>query len=132
MVNCSDWEELNTKYRTATLRYSRFVDSLKGRDPTDRDEEEATRLGDDEMNEAQRALSRHQAKHGCRVDPDPKPNCHAVTDCSFNSTAHSGSSFRTRLTLVFTGYRFINFASNGCSSSFRSSVPLNPGSSHRS
>jgi len=65
MVNCSDWEELNTKYRTATLRYSRFVDSLKGLDRTDRDEEEATRLGD-EMNEAQRALSRHQSEHGCR------------------------------------------------------------------
>jgi hypothetical protein len=65
MVNCADWEDLNAKYRTATLRYSRFVDSLKGLDRTDRDEEEATRLGD-EMNEAQRALSRHQSEHGCR------------------------------------------------------------------
>jgi hypothetical protein len=64
-MDCSDMEELNTKYRIATLQYGRFVDSLKGRDPTDRDEEEATRLGD-EMNEAQRALSRHQTKHGCR------------------------------------------------------------------
>ena len=65
MVDCSDWEDLNTKNRTATLRYSRFVDSLKGRDRTDRDEEEATRLGD-EMNEAQRALMWHQTEHGCR------------------------------------------------------------------
>ena len=64
-MDCSDWEDLNTKYRNATLRYSRFVDSLKRRDPTDRDEEEATRLGD-EMNEAQRALMWHQTEHGCR------------------------------------------------------------------
>ena len=64
-MDCSDWEDLNTKFRIATLWYGRFVESLKRRDRTDRDEEEATRLGD-EMNEAQRALSRHQAEHGCR------------------------------------------------------------------
>jgi hypothetical protein len=65
MVNCSDFEELNTKYRIATLRRGRFVDSLNGLDRTERDKEEATRL-EDEMNEAQRALSRHQSEHGCR------------------------------------------------------------------
>jgi|GEM_PF-4117892 hypothetical protein len=65
MVDCSDWEDLNTKYRIATLRHGRFVDSLKGLDRTDRDEEEAARL-EDEMNEAERALSRHQSEHGCR------------------------------------------------------------------
>jgi len=65
MVNCSEWEDLNTKYRIATLRHGRFVDSLKGLDRTDRDEEEAARL-EDEMNEAERALSRHQSEHGCR------------------------------------------------------------------
>ena len=65
MVDCSDWEDLNTKYRIATLRHGRFVDSLKGHDRTDRDEEEAARL-EDEMNEAERALSRHQSEHGCR------------------------------------------------------------------
>jgi hypothetical protein len=65
MLTCSDCEDLNTKFRIATLRYGRFVGSLKRRDRTDRDEEEATRLGD-EMNKAQRALSRHQADHGCR------------------------------------------------------------------
>jgi hypothetical protein len=32
MVNCSDWEDLNTKYRIATLRYGRFIDSLIGLD----------------------------------------------------------------------------------------------------
>jgi hypothetical protein len=65
MVNCSDFEELNTKYRIATLRRGRSVDSLNGLDRTERDKEEATRL-EDEMNEAQRALSRHQSEHGCR------------------------------------------------------------------
>jgi hypothetical protein len=65
MVNCADWEDLNAKYRTATLRYSRFMDSLNGLDLTDRDKDEATRL-EDEMNEAKRALMRHQTEHGCR------------------------------------------------------------------
>lgn len=65
MVNCSDFEELNTKYRIATLRRGRFVDSLKGLGRTDKDEEEAIRL-EDEMAEAERALMRHQAEHGCR------------------------------------------------------------------
>jgi hypothetical protein len=64
MVSCSDWEELNTKYRIATLRHGRFMDSLNGLDRTERDKEEATRL-EDEMNEAGRALLRHQAEHGC-------------------------------------------------------------------
>jgi hypothetical protein len=65
MVNCSDWEDLNTKYRIATLRYGRFKESLKGLDLTDRDEEEVIRL-EDQMREAERALMRHQAEHGCR------------------------------------------------------------------
>jgi hypothetical protein len=65
MANCSDCEDLNTKFRIATLRHGRFVDSLKALDRTDRDEEEATRL-EDEMKEAERALMRHQSEHGCR------------------------------------------------------------------
>jgi hypothetical protein len=65
MVNCSDFEELNTKYRIATLQYGRFVDSLKGPDQTDRDQEEAMGL-EGEMHEAERALVRHQTGHGCR------------------------------------------------------------------
>jgi hypothetical protein len=65
MVNCSDWEELNTRYRIATLRYGRFMESLKGIDRTDRDEQEAVQL-EDEMNEAERAFTRHQTEHGCR------------------------------------------------------------------
>ena len=65
MATCSDCEDLNTKFRIATLRYGRFVDSLKGLERTDRDEEEAARL-EDEMNEAERALLRHQAERGCR------------------------------------------------------------------
>jgi hypothetical protein len=65
MVNCSEWEDLNTKYRIATLRHGRFVDSLNGLDRTERDKEEATRL-EDEMNETERALMRHQTEHGCR------------------------------------------------------------------
>ena len=64
MVNCSDLEELNTKYRIATLRHGRFVDSLKGLDRTESDTEEATRL-EDEMKEAEGALMRHQAEHRC-------------------------------------------------------------------
>jgi hypothetical protein len=65
MVTCSDWEDLNTKFRIASLRYARFVNSLKGLDLTDRDEEEASTL-EDEMNEAERALMRQQAEHRCR------------------------------------------------------------------
>ena len=65
MLNCSDWEDLNAKYRIATLRHGRFVDSLNGLDRTERDTEEATRL-EDEMKEAKGALMRHQAEHGCR------------------------------------------------------------------
>jgi hypothetical protein len=64
MLNCSDLEELNTKYRIATLRHGRFVDSLNGLDRTERDKEEATRL-EDEMKEAEGALMRHQAEHRC-------------------------------------------------------------------
>ena len=69
---------------------------------------------------------------GAGVDPALTATCYAVTDRSLSSAAHSGSSFFTRLTLVLTGYRRISPASNGRSSSFRSSVPLNPGSSQRS
>ena len=57
-MDCSDWEDLNTKYRIATLRYGRFVDSLKRRDRTDRDAEEATRL-EDEMKAAERGVLQH-------------------------------------------------------------------------
>ena len=64
-MNCSDWEDLNTKYRIVTLQHGRFVDSLIGLDRTDRDEEEAARL-EDEMKEAERALMRHQTEHRCR------------------------------------------------------------------
>ena len=65
MANCSDLDELNMKVRIAMLRHGRFVDSLNGLDRTERDKEEATRL-EDEMKEAERALMRHQAEHGCR------------------------------------------------------------------
>ena len=65
MVNCADSEELNTKYRIATLRYGRFVESLKGLVVTAKDDEERKRL-EDEMNEARRALLRHQEEHRCR------------------------------------------------------------------
>jgi hypothetical protein len=65
MVNCSDWEDLKAEYSIATLRYGRFIDSLIGLGRTDRDEEEAARL-ENEMNEAERALTRHQTEHGCR------------------------------------------------------------------
>jgi hypothetical protein len=65
MVSCSEWEDLNTKYRIATLRHGRFVDSLKWLDRTDRDEEEVIRL-EDQMRETERALMRHQTEHGCR------------------------------------------------------------------
>ena len=65
MVNCSDFEDLNTRYHIATLRHGGFVDSLKGLDRKNRDDEEATRL-EDEMNEAEQAWMRHQTEHGCR------------------------------------------------------------------
>ena len=65
MVDCPELEELNTKYRIAKLRYGRFIDSLKGLNRTDRDKEEAAHL-EVEMDEAERALMRHQAEHGCR------------------------------------------------------------------
>ena len=65
MGRCSEWEELNTKCRIATLRYGRFVDSLKGLAETAADAEERKRL-DDEMNETARALAKHQDSHGCR------------------------------------------------------------------
>jgi len=64
MANCSDWEDLNTKYRIAKLRHGRFVDSLKGLNRTERDTEEATHLEDD-MKEAEGALTRHQTEHRC-------------------------------------------------------------------
>jgi hypothetical protein len=70
MANYSDLEDLNAKYRIATLRYGRFMDSLKGLDLTDRDKDEATRL-EDEMKEAERALMRYQAEHGCLVQSRP-------------------------------------------------------------
>ncbi len=54
MVNCSDWEGLNAKYRIVTLRHGRFMNSLKGFDRTDRHEEEAPRL-EEEMRETERA-----------------------------------------------------------------------------
>jgi len=65
MINCSDWEELNTKFRIATLRYGRFMDSLKGMAVTSKDGEEAKQL-EDEMNAAERAFVKHEDEHGCR------------------------------------------------------------------
>ena len=65
MANCSDWEDLNTRYRIATLRHGRFIDSLIGLDRTEKDKEEAARL-EDEMNEDRRALLRHQEENRCR------------------------------------------------------------------
>lgn len=65
MGNCSEWEGLTAKYRIATLRYGRYVDSLKGLVEEPIDIKELTRL-EDEMNEASRALARHQETHGCR------------------------------------------------------------------
>ena len=50
MVICSDWEDLKAIYSIATLRYGRFMDSLKGLCPRGRDEEEAIRL-EDQMRE---------------------------------------------------------------------------------
>ena len=70
MVNYSDFEDLNAKCRIATLRYGRFMDSLKGLDLTERDKDEATRL-EDEMKAAERALMRYQAEHGCLVQSRP-------------------------------------------------------------
>ena len=64
MVNCSDWEDLKAKYSIATLRYGRFMDSLKGLYPRGRDDEEAIRL-EDQMIELERALMRHLAEHMC-------------------------------------------------------------------
>ena len=65
MANCPEWEDLNTKCRIATIRHGRFVDSLKGLVERPSDIEERRRL-EDEMNEAARALARHQDAHGCR------------------------------------------------------------------
>ena len=65
MVNCSDSEELNTTYRIAMLRHGRFIDSLNGLAVTAKDDEEHKRL-EDEMNEAERVMMRHQTEHGCR------------------------------------------------------------------
>jgi hypothetical protein len=65
MVNCSDFEELNARYRIATLRHGRFIDSLKGLAVSARDNEELKQL-EDEMNDAGWALTRHQTEHGCR------------------------------------------------------------------
>jgi hypothetical protein len=70
MLTCSDCKDLNTKYRIATLRHGKFVDSLKWLDRTDRDEEEATTL-EDQMRQAERALMRHQSEHGCLVRSRP-------------------------------------------------------------
>ena len=64
-MDCSDLEELNATYRIATLRYRRFVDSLKGMVTSTKDIEES-KLLEDEMSETYRALSRHQNDHGCR------------------------------------------------------------------
>ena len=62
MANCFDCEDLNTKIRIATLRYGRFVDSLKSLVVTTKDNEESMRL-EDEMNEARRALLKHREEH---------------------------------------------------------------------
>ena len=65
MATCSDCEDLNNKFRIATLRYGRFGDSLKGLVVTAKDNEESKRL-EDEVNEARRALLKHQQEHRCR------------------------------------------------------------------
>jgi hypothetical protein len=65
MANCPEREDLNTRYRIATLKYGRFVESLKGMHRTDRDEQEVVQL-EDEMKETERAFARHQTEHGCR------------------------------------------------------------------
>jgi len=65
MATCSDCEDLNNKFRIATLRYGRFGDLLKGLVVTAKDNEESKRL-EDEVNEARRALLKHQQEHRCR------------------------------------------------------------------
>ena len=65
MATCSDCEDLNTKFRIATLRYGRFVDSLKGLVVTATDNEELKRL-EDEMDETRRVWLRHLEEHWCR------------------------------------------------------------------
>jgi len=65
MVICCDGEDLKAKHSNVTLRYGRFMDSLKGLYPRGRDEEEASRL-EDRMRNIERALMRHQEEHRCR------------------------------------------------------------------
>jgi hypothetical protein len=65
MLTCSDCEDLNTKFRIATIRYGRFVDSLKSLVVTTKDNEESMRL-EEELNEVRRALMKHQQGHRCR------------------------------------------------------------------
>ena len=65
MLNCSDWEELNARFRIAMLRHRRFLDMVAGLERTERNEREAAEL-EEEMNEAERMLARHQKEHGCR------------------------------------------------------------------
>ena len=65
MVTCSDCKDLNIKFRIATLRYGRFVDSLKSLVVTTKDNEESMRL-EEELNEARRALLKHRGGHRCR------------------------------------------------------------------
>ena len=64
-LTCSDMEKLNTKFRIATIRYGRFVDSLKSLVVTTKDNEESMRL-EEELNEARRALLKHRGEHRCR------------------------------------------------------------------
>lgn len=65
MVTSSHCEDLNMKFRITTLRHDRFVASLKGLIVGEKDAEERKRL-EDEMNDARRALLRHQEEHRCR------------------------------------------------------------------
>jgi hypothetical protein len=65
MVNCSDLDELNMKFRIAMLRHGRFVDSLKGLVVTATDDQKLKRL-EDEMDGARRAWLRHLEEHRCR------------------------------------------------------------------
>ena len=65
MMDCSEWEELNAKFRIAILRYNRFMDTIQETGRTDEDKEEAGRL-ENEMNRAEWAMTTHQQEHGCR------------------------------------------------------------------
>jgi len=61
---CRILQELNTQFRIAKLRYSRFMGSLRGTVARWADKEEVERL-EFQISETQSALIRHQQQHGC-------------------------------------------------------------------